>query len=131
MVRFAHSVERYQQQTTIMEFVGHGGRELVKKKPIPLHFKEMTTEHGVDPNECSLSEIENFRKDIQALLEIEFSECALQMHTINCDSTVTVQWIFPEELMDKFFYAEYQELMQFHHIERLMIDGKSSHSVRQ
>ena len=129
MANFAGNVERFCQKTTLTELISCQP-ELAFEKSIPPHFKDMVTELHIDPNDCTLSEIENFRRDTQAFLKTGLSGCALQMYTIKHDVNVRLQWIFPEEMMGKFFYADYQELLKFHPNVKIMeIDGKSSHSV--
>ena len=129
MANYTKSVKRFQQQTTLTEFISCE-RDLVRKKSIPPNFKDMVTEHSIDPDDYTLYEIENFRVDVHRLLSTDLSECAFQMYTITKCDRIVIQWIFPEELTEKLFYIEYQELMRSHHIERLLIEGESSHSVR-
>ena len=110
--------------------------ELVMEKGfgIPPNFVTMTTELSVeDPAYLTLGDLESFRKDVHRLIRFDHFECALQMSAIKLDQSenrVIMKWIFPEELAERFVYADYQELLQAHHIEKLTIDGKSSHSVR-
>ena len=130
MVNYVSKVKSFQQRTILTEFI-KCGHHLVKEKSIPPNFKDMVTEHSVDPDDYTLLEMEDFRKDLHRLLNMELSECALQMYTIECNRIVVhVQWIFPEELTDTLVYAEYQELMEHYCVEKLMIEGKSLHSVR-
>ena len=132
MATYAGNVERFQQQVTVAEFI-NSANELVTRTSIPPGFKDIVTEHNIDPEDYTLSQIEGFRKDIHRMLNVELSECALQMYSIQHDHTasrVVIKWIFPDELTGLLFNAEYPEgLMQFHHIEKLLVDGRSLDSV--
>lgn len=132
MASFAKEVNSYQQQTKLIDFI-NCRCQLVKKTSIPPHFKEMITEHNIDPNDRTLCDIEKFRNELRILLNDKPSECicALQMHSIQrTNDRVIIQWIFPEELIGMFFYAEYQGLMSHHEVDTLRVEGILSYSVR-
>ena len=132
ITNFVKEVNHYLQQTKLTDFI-NCRCQIIKKISIPPYFNDMTTEHNIDPNDCTLYDIEAFRKELHRSLNVQPSECAcaLQMYSIErTKDRVVIQWIFPEELMGKFFYAEYKELMTRCEIDTLRVDGISSHSVR-
>ena len=130
MANFVDKVNCYQQQSILTEFIDCRC-QLVEKMSSPPCFMSMITEHNIDPHVCTLSEIERFRKDFHGTVNIKLSECAIQMFSILYTSnSVIVHWIFPEEIVGKFVYAEYEGLMSDHSVNNLRINGVSSHSVR-
>ena len=132
MANFAEEVNHYQQEIKLTDFI-NCRHQFVKNTSIPPHFKDMTTEHNIDPNDHTLCDVERFRNELHRSLKIKPSECScvLQMYWIQLTiDRVAVQWIFPDELMGTFFYAEYQGLMSRHDIDMLRVEGISSHSVR-
>ena len=133
MTNFVKEVNHYLQQTNLTDFI-NCRCQIIKKTNVPPQFKDITTEHNIDPNDHTLYDTEAFRKELHRLLNVQHASectCALQMYSIErTKDRVVVQWIFPEELMGKFFYAEYKELMTRREIDTLRVDGMSSHSVR-
>ena len=134
MVKYANCVEKIRQLVTLKEAVEFQPElAMGKSDDIPPNFTDITMEVSVEaPTGITLTMLESFRKHVHGMLRISLAECALQMSSINLqrpDNRAIVRWIIPEELTERLFYADYQELTQVHHIDKLTIDGKSTHSV--
>jgi hypothetical protein len=126
---YARDVQRFQENTTISEFLTHR-RNLAKKRRIPDSFKKFKTEHNIDPDTYTLADLERLRK--KTCTHVKLSDFALQILTIttNC---IIVEWMIAEEIVEilSLFYSSEvgQELLHDHQVESIIIDDKSLHSV--
>ena len=124
MSKYANDIEGFRQRTTITEFI-KCGRHLVKKTDIPPYFKKITLECDIDPDLCTLAELDHFRIDTYEALDLKLSECAFQVYRIK-HGCVVVKWMVSEEftkpLKDLFNSKTGQYLLQKHSVEKLLID---------
>ena len=127
--KYARDVQTFQENTTISEFLTHRGY-LAKKRRIPESYRKFKTEHNIDPDSYTLADLEKLRK--KTCTHVKLSDFALQILTITANCII-VEWMFPEEIVEilALFYSSEvgQELLRDHHVESIVIDDKTLHSV--
>ena len=130
MKLYARDVQRFQQRTTISEFLKYR-RRLAKSRKIPKSFKKLTLEHEIDPSTYTLADLESFRLD--TCMHVKLVDFALQIYTV-ATKCIMVEWIIPEEIIEilSLFYSseEGQDLLQRHFVDKISIDDKTLNSVR-
>ena len=130
--RYGEDIQTFQRITTVTELIKYRGEDLanLKGKRIPQSFKKLVMKHKINPETCTLAELETLRK--KTCIDVKLCDFALQIHTIttNC---IIVEWIIPEEIVEilsLFYYSEVgQELLRDYQVESIVIDNKSLYSV--
>lgn len=138
MSSYVSDIQTFKEKTKISDFIRHAKCSsyglLVKKKPTPQTFKNLTTKHGINPDTHTLSELDAFRLETgnRVCLNRTLSECAFQLYTLKHGSII-VEWIFPEELADALMSFiesdDGKKLLQEYFIETVLIDEKSVPTV--
>lgn len=81
MSKYAKDIEKFRQKVTISDFI-KSVPHLVHKRTIPPRFKKTVVEHAIDPDICTLAELDAFRKDTLESLHLKLSECAFRVYSI-------------------------------------------------
>lgn len=122
MSSYANSIENFKKRATVTEFIIHGSH-LMNKRILPSHFKSMVLEHAFDPDMCTLSELDAFRRDI--LIHLKRLECYFQIYRIEKGSVV-VKWMIDEMFvasLNDFFHSKIgQRLLCEYQVIKIVID---------
>ena len=124
MSKYARDIEDFRQKTTITEFIKSGLLPM-KDRSIPPRFKKITLEHAIDPDVCTLADLDHFRRDTYKALHLKLSECAFQVYKIK-HGCVIVKWMIPEDLTKSLQDLLHSEtgltLIQKHNVKKVSID---------
>ena len=126
MKQYNKDIEGFRQRTTITDFI-KCSKLRIKSRTIPRRFIDVTIEHAIDPDVCTLADLDHFRKDTYRALHLKLSECAFQVFTIK-RGCVIVEWMVPEDfekpLKDLFYTESGLDLLQKHEVERVSINDE-------
>ena len=136
MKSYVRDIQAFKDRTKVSEFIDCAAdlALLQKATSVLKTFNKFTVEHEINPDTHTLSELDEFRTQTRSAVcrRYKLFECAIQVYGVR-RKCIIVEWMVPEELtyaLRDFYYSkEGQELQQIHHIQMVLIDGKSVPTV--
>lgn len=129
MESYERDILGFRQKTSILEFMNSKQSSTrMNSDLMPPHFRQVTTEHDINPDIYRLVALDDFRVNMTSCLNLP-AECAIQIIDLQLKlGRTVVEWRIPYELLEdltSFFCSEVgQSVLVGHHIGDVVIDGR-------